>query len=121
VAEKEEIVVEEKEFPPSEQVKVVNNLPLEPFILPVEHKDGKGFLRIKYSLLLSNIDAVAEVEENLPLMRETIYLFTKGRKPDDFAAPGKKDETVAALKRLLNRYIQNGRVDNIMITEFTVF
>ena len=98
----------------------LNNLPLKPFLLPINQNGKKGFLRVKFSLLLSNMDAVVEVEENLSLMRETIYLFAKQHEPDDFKRSGKRDETIETLRRLLDRSLQNGRVKNIMITEFTL-
>lgn len=105
---------------PQAVIKKFNNLALEPFLLPIKQNGDKGFLRVTFSLLLSNADAVTEVEENLPLMRETIYLFAKRHKPDDFKPTGKRKETLQTLQRLLDRSLQNGRVKNILITEFTL-
>lgn len=101
-------------------IRKLNNIPLKPFLLPVMDNNRKGFLRVKFSLLLSNADAVGEVEENLSLMRETIYQFAKLRDLDDFKPTGKRDETIRTLRRLLDRSLQNGRVEDVMITEFTL-
>jgi len=116
----EEKAVEVTAAAPVVPKKELNNLPLEPFILPITDNNGKGFLRVKFSLLLSNADAVGEVEENLSLMRETIYLFAMQREPDDFKPSGRRDETIQTLRRLLDRSLQNGRVEDVMITEFTI-
>ena len=90
-------------------IRKLNNIPLEPFLLPVMDNNRKGFLRVKFSLLLSNADAVGEVEENLSLMRETIYQFAKLRDLDDFKPTGRRDETIRTLRRLLDRSLQSGR------------
>ena len=116
----EEKTVEVVAAAPTAPVKELNNLPLEPFLLPVTENNRKSFLRIQFSLLLTNADAAGEVEENLSLMRETIYLFAKQREPDDFKPVGKRVETIQALRRLLDRSLQSGRVKDIMITEFTL-
>ncbi len=105
---------------PIAPIRELNNIPLEPFLLPVTDNNRKGFLRVKFSLLLSNADAVSEVEENLSLMRETIYQFAKLRDLDDFKPTGRRDETIRTLRRLLDRSLQNGRVEDVMITEFTL-
>ncbi|MFQ5431785.1 MAG: flagellar basal body-associated protein FliL [Nitrospinota bacterium] len=105
---------------PTAPMKELNNLPLEPFILPIIYNNRKGFVRIKFSLLLSNTDAASEVEENLSLMRESIYLFAKQRELGDFKPTGKRNQTIQTLRRLLNRSLQNGRVEDVMITEFTL-
>lgn len=113
-------VIEVTADAPQKPMKELNNLPLEPFLLPIKQNGSKGFLRVKFSLLLSNEDAVVEVEENLSLMRETIYLFAKRKELDDFKPSGRRNETMQTLRRLLDRSLQNGRVKNIMITEFTL-
>jgi len=118
--ETEEKAVEVTAAAPTVPKKELNNLPLEPFILPIMDNNRKGFLRVKFSILLSNADAVGEVEENLSLIRETIYLFAKQREPDDFMPTGRRDETIQTLRRLLDRSLQNGRVEDVMITEFTL-
>ena len=111
-----EKVVEKKPAP-----KLVSNMDLDPFILPIDQIDGKNFLRIKFSLSLSSEDAVAEVEENLPSMRETIYRFTKQREIDEFMSPDIKHNTMLELGRLLDRKLQSGRVKEVHITEVAVF
>ena len=113
-------VIEEKPLPVTATAppKELNNLPLKPFFLPITQNNRKGFLRVKFSLLLSNGDTLVEAEENLLLIRETIYQFAKRHEPDDFKPTGKRDETMQKLRQLLDRSLQNGRVENILITEF---
>lgn len=101
--------------------KLVNNMDLDPFILPIDQMDGKNFLRIKFSLSLSSEDAVAEVKENLPSMREAIYRFTKQHEIDEFMSPDMKHNTMLELRKLLDRKLQSGRVQEVHITEVAVF
>lgn len=104
-----------------EPLKKLHNLSLEPFLINYETK-GKGqFLKISLAMELSNKEAVAEVDENLVLVRDSIFFFIKGKSLKDFTIPLKRKETLQELKRLLDRSVQNGRVNDVLITELTVF
>lgn len=116
----EELLHEEVEDQPAVEVKKLNNLVLEPFTLQSGKSGGGSLMRVGFSLQLSSEDAVAEVEENLVIIRETIYLFLKRHNTENFTIPKKRMETITDLKRLLDRSVQNGRVEDVMITELNI-
>lgn len=118
--EEEKLLELELSMPP-QKVKKLNNLLLEPFTISISEPGGKRFMRVTFSLQLSNGDAVSEVEENLVIMREAVYLFIRNRKASDFMVPENRVKTLSTLKRLLDRSIQNGRVEEVLITELSVY
>lgn len=106
---------------PTAEVEQLKNLLMEPFVISTGGPGSKQFMRIRFSLQLSNEDAITEVKENLDIMREAVYLFVRNRGASDFTIPESRVETLKTLKRILDRSIQNGRVERVMITELSVY
>lgn len=117
----EEELLEVEVSTPPKKLQKLNNFSMEPFILSTGKQGSKRFMRIKFSLQLSSNDAIAEIEENLAIMRETVYLFIRNRGAGNFTIPENRVETLNDLKRLLDRSIQNGLVEKVMITELSVY
>jgi len=120
-----EAVIEEKPEPvkkKAEEYKLVLNMKLEPFVLPFEVKGEKHFWRISLNLQLSTKQAVEEIEENIAFVREAIYIFLKTHDRHEFLGRNKKlkEQTFFDLRVLIDRSLQNGRVEAIQVIEFTV-
>ena len=125
VTEKEtmdETTIEDETAAPETVVPLIplHNITLEPFILPIGDGEGGGFFQIRFTLELSNEDAVAEVEENLSILRESIFVFLKRHKVEDFTKPSKRKDTILSLTRQLDRSLQNGRVNAVLVTELKI-
>jgi len=122
----EEAAVEEKIPEPvkkkDEEYKTVINMRLEPFVIPFEEKGEKHFWRLSLSLQLSTKQAVEEIEENIAFVREAIYIFLKTHDRHEFLGRNKKlkEQTFFDLRVLIDRSLQNGRVEAIQVIEFTV-
>ncbi len=68
----------------------------------------------------SNKEAKAEVDQNLVIVRDAVFFFIKNRPAKDFTVPKRRKDTLLELKRLLDRSVQNGRVQAVLITEFNI-
>ncbi len=111
----------EPEPEPEIELKKLDNLLMEPFLLTFDAPQGEQFLRIGIVLQLSNKEAIAEIDQNLVIVRDAIFFFLKRKELNDFNVLKRKKEMMLELKRLLDRSIQNGRVDKVMITEMTIY
>ncbi|MEE8483837.1 MAG: flagellar basal body-associated FliL family protein, partial [Nitrospinota bacterium] len=111
----------EPEPEPEIELKKLDNLLMEPFLLTFDAPQGEQFLRIGIVLQLSNKEAIAEIDQNLVIVRDAIFFFLKRKELNDFNILKRKKEMMLELKRLLDRSIQNGRVDKVMITEMTIY
>ncbi len=96
------------------------NITFEPFILPFTQNGEEHFWQIAISLQLSSEDALDEMEHNLVIFREAIYLFLREKNKNDFLNPKKRKEILFNLKVLVDRSLQNGQVDRVLVTKFKV-
>ena len=94
---------------------------LEPFTVPYEENGKKQIMYAQFSLNLSNKDAMSEIEENIVVMREAIYIYISRREKGDFADEKKRAEILDDLKNLLDRSLLNGRVQDVLITQLNFF
>ena len=124
--EEEAPVVEEEEVKPEVEKEIPNIYTLEPFFLPLK-ADGKEtgqFINVRINLLLSNKKLDAEVENVLPLMRQTIYQILERKRPQDFDNPKKpiderlKREIVTSTNSLL--VSGSGKIEDVFFTELVV-
>ncbi len=111
----------EPEPKPEIELKKLENFHMEPFMITYNTRQGEQFLRIGFVLQLSNKEAKAEIDQNLVIVRDAIFFFLKRRELKDFNVLKRKKELLLELKRLLDRSIQNGRVDKVMITEMNIY
>lgn len=91
----------------------------EPFFLPVKtKKDKKVFLKVAFSLELSNELVITEIEQNSAILRANLsFLFNKKSLSDLQSDPDKKKLTQEIIN-ILNRSFQKGTVKKVYFTQF---
>ncbi len=108
------------------QAQKPNIYPLEPFFVPILHKNketGK-FLHVTAHLVLSNRRLHKDIDKVRPLIRQSVYSLLIGKKGKDLEKGGikieekiKRDILIASNSFLLSG---TGTVTNIVFTEFII-
>lgn len=108
-----EAVVESVTFSKTPQYK------FEPFFLPVKTKNTKNvFLKVAFSLELSNELVITEIEQNSAILRANLsFLFNKKSLSDLKSDPDRK-KLAREIKNILNRSFQKGTVKKVYFTQF---
>lgn len=99
---------------------------LEPFFLPLkENKKETGqFVHVGIHLQMSNIKLNEEIDNVLPLIRQTIYEILERKRPRDFSNPKKpikerlKSEIVTSTNTLL--VTGSGKINDVYFSEFII-
>ncbi len=99
---------------------------LEPFFLPlVENKKETGqFVHVRVHLQMSNKKLNEEIENVLPLIRQTIYEILERKRPKDYLSKRKpvkerlKSEIVTSANTLL--VTGSGKINDVYFSEFII-
>jgi flagellar FliL protein len=103
-----------------EPVKIGPIHPLDTFIVNLADEGGARYLRVTMNLELKNEDAVALVQERLPLVRNGVLMLLPAKKYADIATVEGKDALRDELVAKLNSFLKSDSVANIYFTEFVV-
>ncbi len=108
------------------QVQKPNIYPLQPFFVPILHKNketGK-FLHVTAHLVLSNHRLHKDIDKVRSLIRQSVYTLLSGKKSKDIEKGGIKVEEKIKREILIasNSFLLSGTgtVTNIVFTEFIV-
>ncbi|MBI4667075.1 MAG: flagellar basal body-associated FliL family protein [Nitrospinae bacterium] len=95
---------------------------LEPFFVPLPGKDGApgGFVRIQFSLEISDPDVKGDLDRNVTLVRENVFFILRGKSREDFKGAEKLGQLSVDVAIAINRSIQSGGVTKALITELVV-
>ncbi len=94
----------------------------EPFILPLKGSKGKEkYLKISFAAEMSGEEVKSEIERNLVLVRENIYLLLRGLSERDFNNEEKRKATLINVAIAVNLSIQSGAITRALVTEITIF
>jgi flagellar FliL protein len=90
-----------------------------PFFIPIDTKNGQDvFLKVSFSLELSNEKVIKKIEKIVvPLRADISFLLNKKRLSDLESISGKKKLSLE-IRNVINRSLQNGKVNKIYFTQF---
>lgn len=91
---------------------------LKPFLIAFEVQEPCAFLRFEIDLVAENSRTVAEIKGKELILREAIYTFFLSR---DFNSVrmGQKDKGLsAALAQFVNRYLQRGKIRDVLFAYY---
>jgi flagellar protein FliL len=103
-----------------EPVKIGPIHPLDTFIVNLADEGGARYLRVTMNLELKDKDAVALVQERLPLVRNGVLMLLPAKKYADISSVEGKDALREELVAKLNSFLKSDSVANIYFTEFVV-
>jgi flagellar FliL protein len=107
--------------PPAEElVKIGPIHPLDTFIVNLADEGGSRYLRVTMNLELKDKDAVALVQERLPMIRNGVLMLLPAKKYADISTVEGKDALRDELVAKLNSFLKPDSVANIYFTEFVV-
>ncbi|MDP4978963.1 MAG: flagellar basal body-associated FliL family protein, partial [Desulfobacterales bacterium] len=106
--------------PAEELVKIGPIHPLDTFIVNLADEGGARYLRVTMNLELKDKDAVALVQERLPLVRNGVLMLLPAKKYADISTVEGKDALRYELVAKLNSFLKPDSVANIYFTEFVV-
>jgi flagellar FliL protein len=107
--------------PPAEElVKIGPIHPLDTFIVNLADEGGSRYLRVTMNLELKDKDAVALVQERLPLVRNGVLMLLPAKKYADISTVEGKDALRLELVAKLNGFLKPDSVANLYFTEFVV-
>ena len=122
-----EVQGEKDSIDPFVQVQKPNMYPLQPFFVPLRHKNretGK-FLHVTAHLMLSNRRLHKDIDKVQPLIRQSVYSLLSNKNPSNFIK-GRIPVTEEKIKREIltvsNSLLLSGAgtVTNVVFTEFIV-
>ncbi|MBI5178554.1 MAG: flagellar basal body-associated FliL family protein [Nitrospinae bacterium] len=118
---RKERVVTPVEKPAETKLPKISNVVLEPFTFTVKGKEGDRFIRLVLALQMSNEFVVGELEENMPLIRTSILFYMNTRDPGDLLVAAKRKEILQNIQYNVDRSLQEGRVETVLINELSVY
>tara|TARA_B100000676_G_C17951491_1_gene772305 strand:- start:485 stop:1075 length:591 start_codon:yes stop_codon:yes gene_type:complete len=91
VSDEQSEEVADEEIPEIEKVHIYK---LEPFFFPIRNNDKETgrFISVSANLLLSNSVLGKNIDKVLPILRNSIYVILRRKKPDDFTLQRAKTE-----------------------------
>lgn len=90
-----------------------------PFFYPIKTKNNKEvFLKIAFSIDLSNELVVKEIEETIPLLRANLSILLGKKNLSDLESDPDKAKLNQEIIGVLNRSLQNGTVKKVYFTQF---
>ncbi len=107
----------------TEEVKFekLNNLVLEPFVIPYKNKGQDGFIQIVFALQVDDPDVINEISNNLPLIRNSILFAINTHSSADLIDPAKRETLMKDIRFNIDRSLQSGRVVAILLNAINVY
>jgi len=93
---------------------------LKPFFVPIGKKGEESFVRIEFAAEMTGPEVKKEIERNLVLIRENIFFMLKNLSVEDFTNEKKREKVAVEAAIALNRSIQSGAVNKMLITALTI-
>lgn len=108
---------------PKEEVKfeALNNLVLDPFVIPHKEKGQDGFIRVVFALQVNDPEVIDEINNNLPLIRNSVLYAISTRDHADLIDPAKREGLMKDLRYNIDRSLQSGRVDAVLLNALNVY
>lgn len=107
----------------AEEAKFVklNNLVLEPFVIPYKDKGQDGFIQIVFALQVDDPEVIDEINNNLPLIRNSILFAITTRGQTELIDPAKREALMKDIRFNVDRSLQTGRIEAILLNSINVY
>lgn len=107
----------------TEEVKFekLNNLVLDPFVIPYKDKGQDGFIQIVFALQVNDPDVIDEISNNLPLIRNSILFAINTHGQADLINPAKRETLMKDIRYNVDRSLQSGRVEAVLLNSLNVY
>lgn len=99
----------------------LNNLVLEPFTLPYKDKGQDGFIQIVFALQVNDPEVIDEINSNLPLIRNSILFAVSTHGQGDLIDPAKRETLMKDIRYNVDRSLQTGRVEAVLLNSINVY
>ncbi|MBI5636771.1 MAG: flagellar basal body-associated FliL family protein [Nitrospinae bacterium] len=99
----------------------LNNLVLDPFVIPYKDKGQDGFIRVVFALQVNDPEVIDEINNNLPLIRNSVLYAISTRDRADLIDPAKREGLMKDLRYNIDRSLQSGRVDAVLLNALNVY
>ncbi|MGB9667933.1 MAG: flagellar basal body-associated FliL family protein [Thermosulfidibacteraceae bacterium] len=93
---------------------------LDPFIVNLSDEGGGRYAKVEITLALSDKKVEKEVEEKLPIIRDSIITIISMKKYDDLVNPAGKETLKREIMMKLNSILTTGQVVDIYYTDFVL-
>lgn len=111
----------EKHKAPEPKFEALNNLVLDPFVIPHKEKGQDGFIRVVFALQVNDPEVIDEINNNLPLIRNSVLYAISTRDHADLIDPAKREGLMKDLRYNIDRSLQSGRVDAVLLNALNVY
>lgn len=108
---------------PKEEVKLekLNNLVLDPFLIPYKNGGKDGFIRVVFALQVNDPEVIDEINGSLPAIRGSILYAISIHDRTDLLEPAKREGLMKDLRYNIDRSLQTGRVDAVLLNALNVY
>lgn len=110
---------------PSSEVRTppkIHQVKLEPFILQCADAEGNTrFIQASFILTASDYNVFHEISNNQKVLRDAIYYYLEIQEPEILLDTTNQQQIKAGLLESINKYVVNGKVDELYIDSFLIF
>ncbi|MGM0423641.1 MAG: flagellar basal body-associated FliL family protein [Thermodesulfobacteriota bacterium] len=92
----------------------------EPFWVEHEQGDELRFLHLKFTVALEEEDQAREIDRKTPALRDAVYYYLRKKDLVFLANQENADQLKSELASLLNQYLSNGQVQEVLIQDYLV-
>jgi flagellar protein FliL len=93
---------------------------VDEFIVNIISGDSPHYVKTAFALELTNLNAVTEVEQRMPQIRDAVLLLIGNKTYEELQDMQGKKQLKAELQSRINSFLQTGKVQSIYFTNFVV-
>ncbi|MFP4391779.1 MAG: flagellar basal body-associated FliL family protein [Desulfohalobiaceae bacterium] len=93
---------------------------LEPFWVEHNQEDQVRFLHLEFALALDDKDLAREIDRKTPALRDAVYYYLRKKELVFLANEENVDQLKSELTSLLNQYLSQGQVQEVLIQDYLV-
>jgi flagellar FliL protein len=93
---------------------------VDEFIVNIISGDSPHYVKTAFALELTNLNAVTEVEQRMPQIRDAVLLLIGNKTYEELQDMQGKKQLKAELQSRINSFLQTGQVQSIYFTNFVV-
>ena len=114
---------EARQQKPRKEVKFekLNNLVLEPFLIPYKNAGKDGFIQVVFALQVNDPEVIDEINGSLPAIRSSILYAISTHDQTDLIDPAKREGLIKDLRYNIDRSLQSGRVEAVLLNALNVY
>ncbi|MFW6178190.1 MAG: flagellar basal body-associated FliL family protein, partial [Desulfohalobiaceae bacterium] len=105
---------------PAESEQAKEKVSLEPFWVEHSQGDELRFLHLEFALALEHQDLAREVDRKIPALRDAVYHYLRKKELVFLADKENADQLKSELASLLNQYLSQGQVQEVLIQKYVV-